>query len=205
MSSKQPTIERTSPAATQAGTEYSAQMGLGTHALGSSDDTILKLAFPTSPIYLETITDDTLRNTFSTELQGERSLNTDFSALPNEDYTATRPIDMDYNYSPKIDDTLQDSNGDKVGMGLGMPAGPFVPTTASPAGLSTDPRQQPPKNATHLGHNGNLGSVLTPADTATSRTITHEDGTTKTITGVGKSAERIKNLTLGKSTFSDST
>lgn len=191
MSIKQPTTTRTSPAATQPGRGYAAQMGLGTYAKGSSDDALSSAAYATSPIHKGEITDTSIAEVFATELEGERNLNTDFAALPTADGTATVPIDMSYGQAPIIDDALTDADGNAVGDGVGMPMGPRVPTTASPDG-TTNVTDQPAYDApTHLGHSGDLGSITSPAGTSTTSMAETSDSLLK-----------FNNLTLGKSAAS---
>ena len=188
MPTRQPTLTRTSPAATQAGTVYTGQMGLGTYAYGSSDDALSSIAYASSPIH-SGMTDDDIIHVFASVLEGPQELNTDFVALPTADGTATVPIDMSYGQAPTIDSALTDADGNPVGDGAGMPMGPRVPTTASPDDESTNAADQPAIAAPdHLGHSGDLGSVTSPSETSTT-----------SVAEASSLGRKFSNLALGKS------
>jgi len=206
------TVKRLSPAAEQTSTviEYAGQMGLGTYAMGSSDDAISAMAYASSPIHDTTSTkldDDMIRNIYVAELSGDRTLNTDFSALYNAQGTATVSLNMDYKSAPLIDDSLTDFNGNAVGSGGGMPMGPRVPNTATPENKSTKPEDQPAKTApSWMGTGGNNGSVLSPANTSNDSEIVHDDGSVDSLAGIGTTAEALgRSLILGKSPYTVST
>ena len=139
-----------------------AEYGQGTYAEGSSDDASLQASFPASPIYGGTVDDSYIVKTMMEVLDGEQSDNSDFGT-----------IDMDYKAAPTLDNTAPvtwtNENGttlssgykDNAGDGRGGPAGPFVPTTASPDG-TTDPDDQPGVVPVK-SHGGNLGSTASPA------------------------------------------
>ena len=205
MSTKQPTITRTSPASSQTGTAYQSQLGLGTYALGSSDDALHKVAFDTNPI--NSLDDDTIKNSFAVELRGNKTFNVEFSALLTADGASTTPINMDYKNAPLINYSITDFNGNTVGGGKGMPAGPRVPTMASPKNLSTDPADLPVTSTkpVYLSHGGENGSVTSPSETSKDGAVIHSDGTSTPTSGIGTTAESLGNLTLGKSTYTIST
>ena len=158
--STQGTLSRVQPAGGEPG------YGAGTQALGSSDDALHGASFPGSPIIGDpaTLNDSYIKSEFQAVLDGVQTANVDFGP---------GGVDMDYGAAPKLaqSKSIQDLGGLKSGNsggargdGQGMPAGPFVPTTASPNDGTT--------NATALpgvppvkGKDGENGKIHNPHGT----------------------------------------
>lgn len=121
--------------------------------LGKSNTARLNAAFATSPVLTEgdNCNEDgiSLKEYYQTKvLDGPRTENTLFPL----------GVDMDYSGAPDIDAVT-------VGGG-GLPAGPRVPSTASPGqGEGSNPTAVPEVAAVG-GHDGDLGSVASPASTS---------------------------------------
>ena len=160
--SVQGTVTRVQPAS-------GGEFGQGKYAMGSSGDDTLKDSFSSSPLMGTSVTVDGkyIVDEFQAVLDGKQTANVDFGT-----------VDMDYNEAPtlRMDGAVHSTTPtgtpiksgkypDKKGSGQGMPSGPFVPTTASPAGtievIQTDAASQPGV-APVKGHNGDLGSIANP-------------------------------------------
>ena len=163
------TVKRSSPASDQSGDDYLGSTGNGTYSLGSSDDSLAKLAYSSSPVNSETYTELAAKKIFFAELKGVQSLNPDFVTPSGE-----VGVDMDYSSAPNLSSVV---TSDKGG-----PATSIGPTVGSPTDGTTNVTSLPKvvSNAAELS-NGTLGSTLSPS--STSATIADQE----TIMQKGKS------------------
>ena len=158
--SVQGTLSRVQPASDGPG------YGGGSQALGSSDDSLHEASFPSSPILGSgaTLTDTYIKDQFQAVLDGDQTANVDFGP---------GGVDMDYGDAPKLaqSKSIQDLGGLKSGNssgargdGQGMPAGPFVPTTASPNDGTTNAEALPGVPPVK-GKDGENGKIHNPHGT----------------------------------------
>ena len=142
--------------------------GESDRALGKRDEASLKAAFGTSPLYKPVDPTQALDDGDGSAagspmkawyqnnvLDGKQTENTLFEG----------GVDMDYG-------TATDTSKTPTG-GEGLPAGPYVPTTASPGdGNGANPASLPEVNPLP-GHSDDLGSTTSPSDSsATQSTFT---------------------------------
>jgi hypothetical protein len=121
--------------------------------LGKSDTARLNASFPTSPVITEGANcneDGTLLKEYYQEhvLDGQQDSNTLFPG----------GVNMDYNTAPDVDDV-------ETGGG-GLPAGPRVPSTASPGEGEGSNATAVPEVTPVGGHDGDLGSDASPSETS---------------------------------------
>ena len=125
----------------------------GTGGLGKSNAARINAAYATSPVITEgdNCTEDgkTLKEWYQANvLDGQQDGNTLFEG----------GVSMDYGTAPNVDKVATGGGGD--------PAGPRVPNTGSPGeGNGTDATAIPEVDPVP-GHNGDLGTVLSPSETS---------------------------------------
>lgn len=122
-------------------------------ALGKRDTERLKAAYASSPLYSGVPDELNEDGTLSSKMREWYQANV-LDGTQNGN-TLTGAVDMDYGTATDVDDVTTG--------GEGKPAGPRVPTTASPGeGNGSNPAAQPEVDPV-TGHNGDLGSIEDPA------------------------------------------
>lgn len=130
--------------------------GESASALGRRDTERLKGAYASSPLYgagagLEPVTEDGTLSSPMRKWYDENVLDTEQDKNP-----LFGPVSMDYGNAPVIADV-------KTGGG-GLPAGPRVPSTASPGEGNGSEASALPEVTPVGGHSGDLGSIEGPSE-----------------------------------------
>ena len=125
----------------------------GAGGLGNSDKARIEASFKSSPVLTEqgncTADGTTLKEWYQANvLDAEETENTLFDMGANMNYATAPGATKEY------------------GKGGGLPAGPFVPSTASPGEGNGSDYSSIPKSLPVPGHEGSLGSVTTPEETS---------------------------------------
>ena len=142
--------------------------------LGKSDTARTNASFPTSPV----IKEGNLCNEDGTSLKEYYQTNVLDASGGQGNSLFPGGVDMTYGGAPDIDAVTTGGSGD--------PAGPRVPSTASPgAGEGSNPKAIP-EVAPVGGHDGDLGSDASPSQTSTASG--HKLLTSPQITGKSPSA-----------------
>ena len=120
--------------------------------LGKSNTARLNAAYATSPVITEgdNCNEDgvPLKQYYQDNvLDGEQAKNTLFGT-----------VDMDYSTAPNVSDVTTG--------GGGLPAGPRVPSTASPGEGEGSSATAVPEVEPVTGHDGDLGSIASPSETS---------------------------------------
>ena len=135
--------------------------GESTRALGARDQAALSAAYSSSPLYgggsdNEAI-DDGDGSAAGSPMRAYYQSNV-LDGTQNDNTLFEGGVSMDYGNAP--------NTADVAGSGEGGPAGPYVPTTASPGEGNGDNAASLPAVDPVPGHDGNLGSVDAPSATS---------------------------------------
>ena len=151
-------LQRSFPAGEQTGDEFIGQMGTGVAAAkGSSCDTDLQDAYPSSPIHAGTLTINAIKTTFQQTLDGTQTWAADFLTSGG-----SVGVNMDYSGAPDLSSVAVSNGG-------GEPSTAWSPNLNSPgntvgAAVNLDPTKVEPMSDPPTGHLGDLGLVESPSE-----------------------------------------